>query len=297
MSAFPSIEQYQQSANYAQIGEYKIAYWTAQDETAAKSEAPWIVMIHGFPSAAWDWHGQWKTLRKDYRLLSFDLLGFGLSDKPHVHNYSLLEQADVIEALLGQLGIKQCHILCHDYGDSVAQELLTRHFDKLTSVDIQSVCYLNGGLFADYHRPLLTQKLLKSPIGPFIARFMSQRSLQQSFSKIFGPNSQPKASHIEVLYGLLEHKHGRRVLPRLLTYIDERKIHNLRWINAMQHTQVAQCFINGVHDPISGQHMLTQFNTLLPQATTHALDVGHYPQLEAPKKVTALYQAFVRVNS
>ena len=175
----------------------------------------------------------------------------------------------------------------------MAQELLTRHAEKRSNLSIQSVCYLNGGLFADCHRPLLTQKLLKSPLGPFMARFMSQRSLHRSFAKIFGPNSQPDAAHIAILYALLEWKQGKRVLPHLLKYIDERKAQASRWINAMQHTTVPQCFINGVHDPISGQHMLNQFEHLLPHAQTYALQVGHYPQLEAPKEVTALYLAFV----
>ncbi|MFT6897148.1 MAG: pimeloyl-ACP methyl ester carboxylesterase [Paraglaciecola sp.] len=294
MSAFVSLEQYQKSASYIELGGHNIAYWTAQDNRPCRKDAPWILMIHGFPSAAWDWHHQWQMLRKDYRLLSLDLLGLGLSDKPYKHHYSLLEQADIVEALLAQQGVSQCHILCHDYGDSVAQELLARHFQQQTTVDIQSICYLNGGLFADHHRPLLTQKLLKSALGPVLCRFMSQSSLHSSLSKIFGPNSQPQPSHVEVLYSLLEHKQGKRVLPGLLRYLDERQVQAHRWVSAMQQTAVPQCFINGVHDPISGQHMLTRFEQLLPQAKTHALDVGHYPQLEAPRQVTELYQGFVR---
>ncbi|MBN25872.1 MAG: alpha/beta hydrolase [Alteromonadaceae bacterium] len=293
MERFPNFEQYQASASYAQIGEHKIAYWTAQDAVAVENDEPWVLLIHGFPSAAWDWHNQWHVLRQKYRLVCLDLLGFGLSDKPNKHDYSLLEQADILEVLLAQLHIKRCHILAHDYGDSVAQELLTRHAEKRSNLSIQSVCYLNGGLFADCHRPLLTQKLLKSPLGPLMARFMSQSSLHRSFAKIFGPSSPPDAAHIAILYALLEWKQGKRVLPHLLKYIDERKAQASRWINAMQHTSVPQCFINGVHDPISGQHMLNQFEHLLPHAQTYALQVGHYPQLEAPKEVTALYLAFV----
>ncbi|MFQ3218640.1 MAG: pimeloyl-ACP methyl ester carboxylesterase [Paraglaciecola sp.] len=293
MSVFPSFDQYQKSASYIEHSGYNIAYWTVQDHSACAKDAPWILMIHGFPSAAWDWHYQWQVLRKDYRLLSLDLLGFGLSDKPYKHQYSLLEQADIVEALLAQQGVSQCHILAHDYGDSVAQELLARHFQQQTKVDIQSICYLNGGLFADHHRPLFTQKLLKSALGPLVCRFMRQSSLQRSLSEIFGQNSQPDPFHVEVLYSLLQHKQGKRVLPGLLSYLDERQVQAHRWVTVMQNSAVAQCFINGVHDPISGQHMLTRFEQLLPQATTHALNVGHYPQLEAPQQVTKLYQGFV----
>lgn len=293
MDTFLSLEQYHKSASYVELCGHNIAYWTAQDDTACAQDAPWILMIHGFPSAAWDWHYQWQILRQKYRLLSLDLLGFGLSDKPYKHHYSLLEQADIVEALLTHQGVKQCHILCHDYGDSVAQELLTRHFEQQTKVHIRSICYLNGGLFADLHRPLLTQKLLKSALGPLLCRFMNKNSLQRSFNKIFALNSQPEPSHVAILYSLLQHNQGKRVLPSLLSYLDERQVQANRWVNAMQNSAVAQCFTNGVHDPISGQHMLTRFEQLLPHATTHALEVGHYPQLEAPQQVTQLYQTFV----
>ena len=297
MHDFPTLAQYQSSASYAQIGEYQIAYWTAQDKEAVANDAPWILLIHGFPSAAWDWHYQWQILRQQYRLVCLDLLGLGLSDKPHKHDYSLLEQADIIEKLMAYLDIGQCHILAHDYGDSVAQELLARQHEKRMGLNVKSLCYLNGGLFADHHRPLLTQKLLKSPLGPLVAKCMSLRSLHNSFAKIFGPRSQPEAAHVAILYELLEWKQGKRVLPSLLGYIDERKVHGARWITAMQRTPVAQCFVNGIHDPISGQHMLRQFEKLLPSAQTHGLDVGHYPQLEAPQQVTELYQAFVALHS
>ena len=42
------------------------------------------------------------------------------------YSYSLMDQADIAEELLSQLGVKETHVLAHDYGDTVAQELLAR---------------------------------------------------------------------------------------------------------------------------------------------------------------------------
>ena len=39
--------------------------------------------------------------------------------------------------------------------------------------------------------------------------------------------------------------------------------------------------------------MLDHYIDIIPEARTTALDVGHYPQLEAPKEVLALYQSFL----
>lgn len=287
-----TFENYQKQADFSELCGHRIAHWQSLNFNQELNKDV-ILFIHGFPSAAWDWHFQWKHLAGQYRLLSLDLLGFGLSDKPTVHQYSLLEQADIVQALLSHQGVKQCHILAHDYGDSVAQELLSRHDDIDNTANILSICFLNGGLFASHHRPLFTQTLLKSRLGGLASYFMNKASLARGFNKIFAANSQPSAHEINTLWHLIEHNNGKRVLPKLLSYIDERNQHGKRWVESMISTAVPLYFINGVHDPISGQHMLDYYIDIIPHPRTTALDVGHYPQLEAPEKVLSLYRTFL----
>jgi len=80
-----------------------------------------------------------------------DLIGFGWSDKPRAYDYSIIDQATLCEGLLRELGAERVHVLAHDYGDSVAQELLARHEerDSRGTPALQSVCFLNGGLFPE----------------------------------------------------------------------------------------------------------------------------------------------------
>jgi pimeloyl-ACP methyl ester carboxylesterase len=156
-----------------------------------------------------------------------------------------------------------------------------------------SICFLNGGLFASHHRTLFTQTLLKSRLGGLASHFMNKASLRRGFNKIFAVNSQPCTHEIDILWQLIEHNNGQRVLPKLLSYIDERNQHGKRWIESMISTIVPLYFINGVHDPISGQHMLDHYIDIIPQPRSTALDVGHYPQLEAPEKVLSLYRIFL----
>lgn len=287
-----SFESYLKHASYSQLCGHRIAHWQSLDFQQHVDKET-LLFIHGFPSAAWDWHFQWKHLARQYRLLSLDLLGFGLSDKPTKHQYSLLEQANIVQALLNKQGVKQYHILAHDYGDSVAQELLSRQEDIHSEVDILSICFLNGGLFASHHRPLFAQKLLKGIFGGLASHFMDKASLARGFNKIFAANSQPKHHEIETLWQLIEHNKGKKVLPQLLSYIDERNQHGKRWVQSMISTKVPLYFINGVHDPISGQHMLDHYLDIIPSPRTTALAVGHYPQLEAPQDVLILYRDFL----
>ena len=97
-----------------------------------------------FPTASWDWHYLWQPLAQRYRVIACDMLGFGDSAKPANHRYSLLEQADLQQALLAHLQVEQpLHIFAHDYGDSVAQELLARHYED--KIEVASCVFLNGG--------------------------------------------------------------------------------------------------------------------------------------------------------
>lgn len=284
-----TFESYQEQASYINFNGHSIAYWQSV-KSVQSTDTETILFIHGFPSASCDWHYQWQNLAKTYHLISLDLLGFGFSDKPTNHQYSVLEQADIIEALLTEKGIKKSHVISHDYGDSVAQELLSR---QSSTGFMLSLCMLNGGLFASHHRPLLTQKLLKGPFGSVLVRFMNKTSLTKSFRKIFGRHTPPKQEELDLLWQLIEFKNGKKVLPQVLAYIDERKVHNERWKKAMINAVIPMYFINGTQDPISGQHMLDYYIDIIPKPRTTALDVGHYPQLEAPEKVLSLYIEFL----
>ncbi|MFC3939944.1 alpha/beta hydrolase [Pseudomonas gingeri NCPPB 3146 = LMG 5327] len=262
-----------------------IRYWAA-------GQGEPLLLIHGFPTASWDWHYLWKPLSQRYRLIACDMLGFGDSAKPLDHDYSLLEQADLQQALLAHLGIDQpVHLLAHDYGDSVAQELLARHYEA--RIDIASCVFLNGGLFPETHRPVLAQKLLLSPLGWLLGRAFSRDALVKSFSRIFGPKTRPSESALDDFWSLVENNQGPRILHKLIGYIPERRARRERWVSAMQRGAVPLRVIDGAFDPISGAHMVERYRQLIPDPDTVLLaGIGHYPQTEAPVQVLKHYLAF-----
>src|SRR5712691_4689841 len=81
---------------------------------------PWVTLLHGFPTCSWDWADLADGLAAKYQLLMPDLLGFGDSDKPAGHQYTLVEQADLVEALWRHFGIDQSALIVHDIGGTVA---------------------------------------------------------------------------------------------------------------------------------------------------------------------------------
>jgi pimeloyl-ACP methyl ester carboxylesterase len=258
-------------------------------------EAPALLLLHGFPSASWDWHELWPDLAARFHLIAPDFLGLGFSAKPRAHAYSVMEQADMVQALCLQRGISHTHVLAHDYGVSVAQELLARsdaHVDG--AVKFHSMSFLNGGLFPESHRARLLQKLLLTPLGPLIVRLNTRAQFGRVFRALFGAATQPTEATLDDFWYLIDHDGGRRVLHRLQRYIPERLVHRARWVGALQTTAVPLKLINGSADPVSGAHLVARYRELVPQQDiTELAGIGHYPSIEAPAAVLAAFIDFI----
>jgi len=225
-----------------------------------------------------------------------DMLGFGYSDKPNGFKYTIHHQARMHEALLNYLDVQDCHILAHDYGDTVTQELLAAFQDRKSSNDhslnYHSICFTNGGLFPEMHRPVLTQKLLDSPIGFLFNKGLNRASLRKNFDKIFGTE---KASDQEIdeFYAIMNYKNGRSNMHRLIKYMRDRKQHRDRWVSAMQNAEIPLRLIDGPLDPISGRHLVDYYQKMIPNPDTVVIEgAGHYPQTERPEELLRHYFEF-----
>jgi pimeloyl-ACP methyl ester carboxylesterase len=256
-----------------------------------------LVCIHGFPTASWDWHRLWPSLTARWRVVAPDMLGFGFSAKPREHRYSIHEQASLHEELLASLGVERVHILAHDYGDTVAQELLARHLERSRlgelRLEIASACLLNGGLFPEAHRARLTQRLLASRLGPHLARVMNERSFGRSLAAVFGPRTQPTPAELHDFWRLMACNDGTGVAHLLIGYMAERRRHRERWVGVLSETAVPIRLVNGPEDPVSGRHMVERYRELVPAPDVVLLaGIGHYPQVEDPDGVLGAYLAF-----
>lgn len=241
-----------------------------------------LLLIHGFPTAAWDWHRIWGSLGETFRLIAPDLLGFGFSAKPRDADYSFRLQADLCEAILASRAVDRYHVLAHDYGDTVAQELLYRRGTAGSPSGLRSACFLNGGLFPERHQPRPIQKLLAGPLGPLLARMLGENQAIRSLSRVFGPDTQPDAAESEAFWTLIDSNGGRLVMPQLLRYIREREVNRDRWVGALIDSPVPLMFIDGMLDPVSGANMTSRWRELLPDRPVIELPgIGHYPQIEA----------------
>lgn len=246
-------------------------------------------LLHGFPTSSFDWHRVWDALCGRRRILAFDFLGFGDSDKPDDHDYSIHEQADLTEQLWARQGIENTALIAHDYGVSVAQELLARQADGRLRTRIERVVFLNGGLYPELHRPQPAQLMLLDPeTGPEIGKLVNEETFSRSLLPTFSPSHPPSAADLHAAWRGVERRGGHTIGHRLIRYIRDRERHRDRWVGALETARVPRSFVWGMLDPVSGAHMAEGIARGLPSAEIVRLeDVGHWPQLEAPEVVAA----------
>jgi len=253
---------------------------------------PSMTLLHGFPSSSHDWARVAPPLATEHALLLPDFLGFGASDKPADHAYSLTEQADLIEALWAHEGVDSTVLVAHDYAVSVTQELLARRSEGASSVDIVAVHLLNGGLYPDLHRPEPIQTALLDPeLGPQISASITEEALTAALAPTFADGFD-SASDSAAMWTTLSRDDGHRLLHLLIRYIVDRRDNEDRWVQALERTDVPLGFVWGMRDPISGAHMAARIRERVPHAPLEALhDVGHWPPLEAPERTVAAIRA------
>jgi pimeloyl-ACP methyl ester carboxylesterase len=125
-----------------------------------------------------------------------------------------------VVAFLKHLKINEAHLLAHDYGVSVAQELLARFHAGSTSMpQLQSVMFLNGGIIPGMHRPLLMQWLLADPwVGPLLNKIaIGEFTFKRSFAAVFGVK--PTATELHTYWTFVRHKQGHRQAHAQLQYM------------------------------------------------------------------------------
>ena len=262
-----------------------------ESSRAGAPDAPHLTFLHGFPTSSLDWAPTFRRLAGERRLLALDFLGFGDSDKPKPHRYSLLEQADAVEAAWKHFGVERTAIVAHDYGVSVAQELLARRDDGDLPVEVGAAAFLNGGMLPAFHRPLPIQRLLAHPVaGPWLSTLTSERTFMQGLRRVIARPVADEELHEHWL--ALRNRGGRTLGHLLLAYIAERRRHAVRWEEAIRRTDVPLSFVWGPLDPVSGAHMLAELRLRRPDARVAELPgVGHYPQLEDPDAVATELRA------
>jgi 2-hydroxymuconate-semialdehyde hydrolase len=118
------------------VGGHRIAYTRA-------GHGPAVVLIHGIPTNAYLWRNVVPSLvAAGFEAITFDLLGYGASDKPADADLGIKSQSEILVEALRALDWSGGMLVGHDIGGGVAQLIAVDHPEIVTRlVLVDSIVY------------------------------------------------------------------------------------------------------------------------------------------------------------
>jgi pimeloyl-ACP methyl ester carboxylesterase len=189
-----------------------------------------------------------------------------------------------------QLGLKKITLLAHDYGTSVATEILARHNKQQIDLEINKLILCNGSMHIELSQLRTIQKLLKSKItGKWVAKLANYSIFKKNLSNVYFDKSQVTEEELNAMWFQLQHKNGRNVIHFISNYLNERYFFWYRWIGALKETQIPTKIVWAKNDPVAVAAIAELLTIEIPNNNLFWIEnCGHFPMLEKPKEWVAL---------
>ena len=244
---------------------------------------PPLLVLHGFPSSSFDFRHVLPALADGRRVVLFDFLGFGVSDKPD-RRYGVRAAADTAVDVITAVGLAGATVdlLTHDMGDSVGGELLARDLDGDLSFTIGRRVLTNGSIYLDLAQLTAGQQLLLSlPDEP--TDLVGEDGFRAGLAGTFAPGHPASDDELEGQWILASRGDGHRLLPRTIRYIEDRRAEESRYTGAIESHPSPLGVVWGDLDPVAVHAMTDRLLERRPGTPRTTLGgVGHYPMVEDP---------------
>ncbi|WP_299708769.1 alpha/beta hydrolase [uncultured Tenacibaculum sp.] len=251
-----------------------------------EKDKPVLVILHGYPTSSYDYYKVLNRLAEKYRVIIHDHLGYGFSDKPTNYSYSLIEQTDVALELWKHLNISTFTLLAHDYGTSVATEIIARHNKKQIDVTIEELILCNGSMHIELSQLRLIQKLLKNKLtGKHVAKLSNEFIFSKNIRNVYFDKSKVTNEELKEMWLQLIYNDGKAVIHKLSNYINERYFFWHRWIGALKETSIKTKIVWPKNDPVAVYAIAELLEKEIQHNKLFTLEnSGHFPMLETPEE-------------
>jgi len=257
---------------------------------------PPIVMLHGIGRSLEDWAPQHELLPGTHRVISMDLLGFGLSDPPP-GPMTLAQLAEGVYETLDGLGVQgPAHVFGNSLGGAVALSMQATHPERVAGVVLAAPAGFGQEVVLDL-------RLLTIPgLGHVLLRHVSRGAARRTERALYYDGAFVTEERIQ---------HAMRAAARpgrpelFLDIVRELgTVRGIRpgWRSALL-ADVARhprptLIVWGDRDRVLPAHHLTAARQALPHAQSHVFaDTGHLPQVERAAEFAALVGRFLEVRT
>jgi pimeloyl-ACP methyl ester carboxylesterase len=256
---------------------------------------PAIVLMHGFPD---DLH-LYDRLVPEFaprRVVTFDFLGWGASDKPTGHPYTAANQTGDLDAVIDQLGLDQVTVVVHDASGPPGIDWALDHPERVAALVLLNTYYCRmPGLRSPEAIWLFSTPLVRSVARPVsrlfgdlvfrrmyhwqVGRFFGDPGVRERFLPLLYRQFTTDPSAHEAFFGL-----NRDLLPTIAS----------RTANIPRLRQFSRPvrIVFGAADPYLNRRVAGRFHQLLPTSELFLLEgARHYVQMDEPQQVAQLILA------
>jgi haloalkane dehalogenase len=258
---------------------------------------PAFVLMHGFPDNLRIYDDLIPYLTATgRRVVAFDFLGFGASDKPAGASYSFEQQLDDLSAVIQTLGLGQVVLVAHDSSGIAAVNFAVEHPYKIASLCILNSAYDNSllnvwpemiVLFADPALRALALAIAQSPTQ-FGWLLDWQR---QEFERLMPADQKP---HFEKFIGPLvaenftmQPSSGPAFVQMAAQFYEELKRNSTR-LPLVEALDLPVKVIWAEYDPYLGVAMGRERAAHFKNGSFHLVPAGHWLQSDMPQRVAEL---------
>lgn len=250
-----------------------------------------IVFVHGNIAWSFLFRKIISELSSDYRCVSLDHLGFGLSDKPVNGEYLPSDHAERFESFMEKLELTDITLVVHDFGAAIALEWATRHPNF-----VRNLVILNSYAWRlDDNEPAMKlSKLISNPLNRFYYRVIQSTpnfilptvlgDRHTMTKKIANQYLRPFETHDDrkSVFSIID---SWKKTPEWFDKISEK-------LGRLESKPVL--FLWGMKDPMFGKSSLRRFQSLFPQNQTFEFDQsGRFLPEEQPAEVTEKIKQFL----
>jgi haloalkane dehalogenase len=256
---------------------------------------PAIVLLHGFPD---DLHLYDRLVPElaGRRVVSFDFLGWGRSDKPGGYPYTAANQTADLDAVIEHLGLASVVLVAHDASGPPAINWALDHPDRVAALVLLNTYYSTmRGLRPPEAIRLFSTPILRSVARPLsrafddllfgrlyrwqVGRFFRDPQVRRRFLPVLYRQFTASPSAHEAFFGL-----NRDLLPTVAA--------GTASLGRLSRFDRPVRIIFGAADPYLNAGVARRFHQLFPTSELFLLEgARHYVQLDEPQQVAQLILA------
>jgi pimeloyl-ACP methyl ester carboxylesterase len=257
-----------------------------------QGQGPPVVLLHGFGGSMWQWEYQQTELSAGHRVITLDLLGSGLSDKPDI-DYRPDRLVEFFRGFLDELHIEQASLVGNSMGAGLAIAFALTYPDRVDRI------VLISGLPPD------VQSKLASPLMKRAVETRVPTWLAELGNRLFGAGATEKVLK-EIVFddrlltpAVLERSKRNRRQPGLLAPSMSLRDHLPQWesdfARRLPELSKPTLILWGDHDRLFPPKVAFEMQALIPHSTLHMIpNAGHIPQWEQPRLVNEYLLAFLK---